>query len=281
MLALAAMLALTAATDPRVELLRADSLWRAGIASGGFVPATAARLAPDAVLVWPGAPVIERAETIGRFLAAQPGLDSLALGWSPERSWLSAAGDFGVVYGRTTSGRAGGPRGLVLAAWARDGREWRLAALLLVGIGAPAGAVLPQGMGPLTHPAVAGAGRLQPLADADLAFAADAGRRGAAAAFEAWAAPDAVILGGPEPTLGPAAIGRAFAARPASRWTWHPVAVRGSAAGDLGITVGEAIITPDAQPDAPNYSKYLTVWARQPDGSVRYLTDGGNPRPRP
>jgi hypothetical protein len=27
------------------------------------------------------------------------------------------------------------------------------------------------------------------------------------------------------------------------------------------------------------YSKYLTVWRRMPDGSIRFLVDGGNARP--
>ena len=29
------------------------------------------------------------------------------------------------------------------------------------------------------------------------------------------------------------------------------------------------------------YSKYLTIWLRQPDGSLKFLVDGGGARPRP
>ena len=281
MIATCTMLALfTAATDPRAELLRADSLWRSAIAARGLATATAGVLAPDAVLNYPGAPVLERVGTIERFLAAQPGLDTLVLSWVPERVWLSAAGDFGVVYARTAIGRSADRRGLVIAAWGRSGGAWRISALLLGGLADPSRTVLPPGIGPTTHPMIHVAGPLQALADADSAFATLAGAQGAAAAFEAWAAPDAVILGA-EPRIGPAAIGRGLAAGPPSRWTWHPVAVRGAAAGDLGITVGESIVTPDARPDVPNYGKYLTVWARLPGGMVRFLTDGGTPRPKP
>jgi len=29
------------------------------------------------------------------------------------------------------------------------------------------------------------------------------------------------------------------------------------------------------------YSKYLTVWARQPDGEWKFILDGGNASPAP
>jgi ketosteroid isomerase-like protein len=29
------------------------------------------------------------------------------------------------------------------------------------------------------------------------------------------------------------------------------------------------------------YSKYLTVWKRQPDGAWKFVADGGNERPGP
>ena len=63
----------------------------------------------------------------------------------------------------------------------------------------------------------------------------------------------------------------------AAKWEWHPVYSEGAASGDLGFTVGEAVITPPgATPDKAFHSKYLTVWRRQPDGSLRYIVDGGN-----
>jgi hypothetical protein len=53
---------------------------------------------------------------------------------------------------------------------------------------------------------------------------------------------------------------------------------RAAAAGDLGFTVGQSIITP--KDGEPRHGKYLTVWRVFPDGTVRYLTDAGTPRPK-
>jgi hypothetical protein len=62
------------------------------------------------------------------------------------------------------------------------------------------------------------------------------------------------------------------------KWRWHPVAAGSSSSGDLGWTAGQAVIA--AQGSEPSYSKYLTVWRRFPGGEIRFLTDGGNDRPR-
>jgi ketosteroid isomerase-like protein len=84
-----------------------------------------------------------------------------------------------------------------------------------------------------------------------------------------------------EIVIGPGAIEARMAESPAAtaKWEWHPVYSEGAASGDLGFTIGEAVITPSgATPDKAFHSKYLTVWRRQPDGSVRYIVDGGNGR---
>jgi hypothetical protein len=47
--------------------------------------------------------------------------------------------------------------------------------------------------------------------------------------------------------------------------------------GDVGCMVGEATIAPDEGNTA--YSKYLTIWPRLADGSIRFIADVGNPRP--
>jgi hypothetical protein len=41
--------------------------------------------------------------------------------------------------------------------------------------------------------------------------------------------------------------------------------------------VGEATIAPDEGNTA--YSQHLTIWRRLADGSIRFIADGGNPRP--
>jgi hypothetical protein len=131
---------------------------------------------------------------------------------------------------------------------------------------------------PLTLRPLRATGPAGPFISADLAFAKLAGDSGAAVAFERWAAPDAVMVDGTGLLVrGPRAVG-GLVAGPAA-WRWHPVAAGVAESGDLGWTVGEAVIAP---PDGARiYSKYLTVWRRLPDGSIRFLTDGGNARPAP
>ena len=46
--------------------------------------------------------------------------------------------------------------------------------------------------------------------------------------------------------------------------------------GDLGFTIGVATIRGEL---TSHYSKYLTVWKKQPDGEWRFVADGGNPVP--
>jgi len=76
-----------------------------------------------------------------------------------------------------------------------------------------------------------------------------------------------------------AEIGEGFEGDTA-RWTWGPVLWAGSDDGDLGFTVGEATIAGvGPQGRDTSYSKYLTIWRRQADGSYRFITDGGNSRP--
>jgi hypothetical protein len=119
-------------------------------------------------------------------------------------------------------------------------------------------------------------GATVPFVDADLAFARLAGERGAAVPFRHWAAADAFTLGGGGlMTRGPTEIGKAVAGL--ATWRWHPVAAGASRSGDLGWTVGEAIITP--KDSSPEYGKYLTVWIGHPGEAIRFLTDGGNARP--
>jgi hypothetical protein len=57
---------------------------------------------------------------------------------------------------------------------------------------------------------------------------------------------------------------------------WWPVAAAIAESGDLGCTVGEATIA-----SLNHYSKYLTIWRRQPDRSWKFVADGGNVRPPP
>jgi ketosteroid isomerase-like protein len=113
--------------------------------------------------------------------------------------------------------------------------------------------------------------RAPELEAADLAFAADTGKRGAdgwVAAFDpaggmmrrAGRVEYAAIADAMKPTLS------------AGRLDWAPIASGKS--GDLGFTVGKATFTA-AKPEDNWRSTYVTIWHRQPDGSWKVLFDTG------
>jgi ketosteroid isomerase-like protein len=126
-------------------------------------------------------------------------------------------------------------------------------------------------------------GALEGVRSADAAFSRAAVERGTGVAFGEFAAENAQIFSTPgEFITGPAAISEAFGP-PAegSSLVWHAVAGEAAGSGDLGFTVGNAVFTGRRADGAPaiRYSKYLTVWKRQRDGSWRYVVDGGSARP--
>jgi ketosteroid isomerase-like protein len=124
----------------------------------------------------------------------------------------------------------------------------------------------------------------QAMADADRAFArfsADSG--GPAGAFSRWIADDGMMLGARAvPVRGPEQAKQAFASFPKTgRFEWAPIDSLSVASRDrsLGFTVGEARVA--ATPSAVTYSKYLTVWRREPDGRYKFIFDIGSDRPAP
>ena len=293
---LACLLPSTAATQSqRAALVRtdravADSSW-----SAGFRAALTAAALPDVVLLWPGAPVVHGLTNASRLLLAVQGIanvsralasdgrpDSLKVTWQPLGAELSLDSTLGVTWGVSVAASAVAEApvmGRYIAAWHREASApapgWRLAALMLTDVTADGSAPLVAEL-PLELPPSRATDRTVPFIAADLGFARLAGDSGAAIAFERWAAPDAhMFAGGGMLVTGGAAIGRVMSA-PAT-WKWHPVAAGASADGSMGWTVGEAVITAADGHSGP--SKYLTVWKRQADGSIRYFTDGGNGRP--
>jgi hypothetical protein len=267
------------AQDQRAALLAADAATSQLSSDSGVTIAVPRAIQKNAVLLWPGAPVVAGAGDVDRFLRSLPNRDSLRLTWQPLGIELARDSTLAVTWGIAVASPrlvSGPPRiGRYMAAWRRDPGGWKIAALQFLGIGPVSAGALPNGLR-LTQDAAKPTGGAAPFAAADLAFARLAGDSGAAIAFRRWAAPEAITLGGGGLLArGPDAIANAVAG-PAT-WRWHPVAAGAAQSGELGWTVGEAVIA--AKDEDPLYSKYLTVWTRGP-GGIRFLMDGGSARPR-
>ena len=103
---------------------------------------------------------------------------------------------------------------------------------------------------------------------AERAFAADGLELGVQASFLKHAAPDGIVFA-PEPLLARAVHGQP---KPKGKpLVWWPLWAGIARSGDLGFTTGP--YTFDGQPGG----YYFTVWAKQPDGSWKWLFDGGPP----
>ena len=227
--------------------------------------------ADDATYLHPGARLIRGIPAI-RALLDSAG----AVTWTAEYADVSDDGTLGYTYGWT---RQGDLQGKYLACWGRQSdSRWRIIAYARTKPAA-GGATPPTLRDAALAPTVRGQADAHQLISADSAFAAMSVARGAGAAFVAFAATDALLLGqgGGPMTRGREAIGAAFADFPADAvLEWAPVGADIAASGDLGCTVGEASISARR-----SYSKYLTVWKRQADGTWKFVADGGNARPAP
>lgn len=267
------------AQGPADALLAAERAVSLASASDKFAAAIVGALASDGTILWPGAPVVVGPGPVQRLLSAQRFLDSLRITWQPLGAEVSTDGTVGATWGVAVAARDGSPPqlGRYIAAWRMESGSWKLAAFVGLGIYPLQSTVLAPEAGPLRLPPLPARGPAAGFIAADLAFSRLAGDSGAAVAFGRYAAPEAFMFGGGIPNRGPDAIRRSFEGGPPTAWAWHPVLAGASARSELGYTVGEAVITPEGGP--ARYSKYLTIWRRFPDGTVRYLTDGGNPRP--
>jgi ketosteroid isomerase-like protein len=268
----------------RESLLKADRDLSMATLKKGIRAAFTDVLASDGYLLYEGAPVIGGKANVVEVLGSQPVLNTLRVKWLPLVVTTSEDGTLGATWGVTTIASPDdsvGPRfGKYINMWRRasDG-TWQLVAHVDMGR-TDAKVVLSKEMkAPVFDPR---AGNGAAFAKADLDFSKSAGANGAPAAFAEFAATDAMTLPGTgEIVIGPPAIKSRMSESPAAaaKWEWHPVYSEGAASGDLGYTIGEAVITPPgATPDRAFKSKYLTVWRRQPDGSIRYIVDGGNSR---
>lgn len=270
----------------RADLGRADSVTRLGFANG-----LASNFASDVLYLRGGLPILRGKLAARAVMAAESLGTNASVRWQPVRA--EASGDFksGFTYGYAIYGIAQGSAPALrvdryIAFWRKEAAGWRIAGYAETYGSPPPAMMLPTVVMDSVVADVAMSprrGALEGIRAADTDFSRDATRFGTGEAFGRYAAQDAQIFSGPgEFITGPDAITESFGPPgKKSSLVWHPVEGEIAASGDLGFTVGNAVFNGERDDGAlvVRYSKYLTVWKRQRDGSWRYVVDGGSARP--
>jgi len=288
----AALLApLSEAEEAHDALLHADVSRADSVARRGYADGLSSSFADDIVYLRGGLPIVMGRPAARAIIAAESLGERAAVRWQPVRAEASADGKNGYSYGYSVYSAAQPTSTSVridryIAFWRRDAAGWHIAAYAETYGTPPAPLSLPQaaqGSALKDLPMARAGNAVEGIRSADVDFSRDAGRLGTGEAFGRYAAADAQIFSGPgEFISGPRAITQSFGATSTKNsLVWHPVHGEASAAGDLGFTVGNAVFTGQREDGAPLvlYSKYLTVWKKQRDGSWRYVVDGGSARP--
>jgi len=277
----------------RRGLLADDALLSATLTALGDADGLWPWLTDDAVYLHPDAPLLIGAAAVRDFLRqASPVRGPQSQRLHVVTGDVSGDAQLGYTFGWFDEDvRAAGATtqrfGKYLATWRRIGARWRLAALVR-NPGArppsppPADAQILAGEHGHVQPGAPDALRDQALA-ADAAFSALSVARGYTVAFTTYGAADAVIAGSGDLFWNAAGVARAWAGwTPVEQLAWTPRLGRAAASGDLAFTVGEATFSLFSGVSTDrSYTKYLTVWIHQADGSWRYLLDAGNARPAP
>ncbi|NIX75727.1 YybH family protein [Microvirga terricola] len=115
------------------------------------------------------------------------------------------------------------------------------------------------------------------LMEADRAFNAMGQKEGVGKAFIAFAADDGTVLmrQGNLPILNKTELIDVFSKVSGSSLTWEPLKAEIAASQDLGYTFGRYKIRDGNE--IKQHGVYGTIWKKQPDGSWKYVLDGGGP----
>jgi len=271
----------------RAALAAADRAFSQATETRGMVDGFTAWFADGAAFLPPRSTMIRGRAAMQEYLRTSPLLASMR--WENVRADVSADGRSGYTLGfGTAAGQDGSALHVrMITFWRRQANgEWKVEANVPA-LNPEAPRPVRDGFGTPRGNGVAGAGRRVAQAAAALAvqqadrdFAALSAARDPHDAFVAFAAPTGMIMGGPE--YGPDEISTAFEGG-GGTLEWGPLLGGAAASGDLGYTIGYAV-RKASQPDGTvrtSYSKYLTIWQRQADGTWKYVADGGTSRPAP
>jgi ketosteroid isomerase-like protein len=267
----------------RDSLLASDFGRTHAVQARGVVGGFAESLTPDVLYLRAGTPAVRGLDAT-RMLLADTARVPGAVAWQPEGGDISADHASGYTYGIAVRVLGADSVGVerYIAFWRRaPGGPWRIAAYVEVGSPFRSPPSAQSATSPLANAPSRGTAELMA---ADSAFSDLADRVGVGNAFAATVAPHGVIFAGSEIVTGPKAVRDFYAAGDAaSGLAWHPTFAEAAASGDLGFTVGQYIFTGRGASGAAiqSFGKYLTVWQRQPDGSWKFVVDGGNANPAP
>jgi ketosteroid isomerase-like protein len=119
---------------------------------------------------------------------------------------------------------------------------------------------------------------LDSLVRSELAFArtaADSGVRGAFLKF----LDDSAVVFRPEPVNGKIFYSETPASK--ARLSWYPVAADISLTADLGYTTGPYEFQSEKASEPVQHGNYVSLWAKEPDGSWKVVLDTGISNPPP
>jgi hypothetical protein len=276
--------------EERASLIAAGGALSSAIGSQGVAAALDAAFADDVLLLSPRVNTLSGRTAAGSFLTSDP-LAPSALQWSVEIAEVSNDGTQGYTWSEGSATYDFGTGALArpsffLTYWRRAaaGGDWTVAGLV-ISLGGPSTGEIPAAFGTpdskhrRNFPNTEVTEQRAEILSVDAAFSATSVAQGSGPAFEQFAAPNGIGVGGGQYIFGPAALGEAFSSEPTDVISWVPRFSDAAASGDLGFSVGDA--TFDFGPAGTFYSKYLTVWQKQDTGAWRYVADLGNNRPAP
>lgn len=201
--------------------------------------------------------------------------------WQPIGGGLSRDRMSGYTFGiavRATPAPGGALIERYVAFWTRTrATPWRISAYAEVSPGS-----LSLSPGDKPSPVMDSGRVLRSIIAADSVYAERASLSMASASLDAIAE-DGVLLTTTQLVVGPRAAADYFESRRSFSISWVPRDARVATSSDLGFTVGDALVTSIGPTGAARqqFTKYLTVWRRDPEGRWRVVVTGANDRPSP
>ena len=266
----------------RDSLLAADRARADSLARRGLTASMRTFLDPSVIYLRAGAHTAYGSERVLRLLESPPPKAPSFIAWQPVAAGLSRDRLSGYTFGIAVRAVPEQPGALIeryVAFWSRSrSGPWRITAYVEVSPGN-----LSTGPGDKASPAMEPAPGLSAMVAADSVFAERASSRGAGVAARDAVSEEGVLLTTTQLVVGPRAAGDYFESLRSFSISWVPRDARVAASGDLGFTVGDALVTSLGPTGAATqrFTKYLTVWRKEIDGHWRVVVTGANDRPSP